>query len=269
MSRVLPATTMLPALQLDCAAEAARIVAFIREKMTAAGFTRAVLGLSGGIDSALVAALCAAALGPDSVRAVLLPYRTSNPDSEADARLVAAALGIEAIKFDISGMVDAIVAQQPDMSGGRKGNIMSRARMIYLYDQSAAYDALVMGTSNRTETLLGYFTLFGDGAAALKPIAHLYKCQVRALSAYMGVPEPVISKAPSADLWAGQTDEGELGFTYDEADQVLYLLTEERLALKQIASLGFELDTVRAIAERMRRYAFKLRPAATLTDGEV
>jgi NAD+ synthase len=258
--------TLLPALRLDCAAETVRIVEFIRQKVTSAGFQRAVLGLSGGIDSALVAALSAAALGPDNVRAVLLPYRTSDPASEADARLVAAALGIDVAKFDISGMVDAIVSQQPEMSGGRKGNIMARARMICLYDQSVVHNALVVGTSNRTETLLGYFTLHGDGAAALKPIAHLYKCQVRALSAHLGLPEPVIAKAPSADLWAGQTDEGELGFTYDEADQVLYLLTEEHLAPKQIASLGFDLDTVRAIADRMRRYAFKLEPAACLTD---
>ncbi|MGI6375575.1 MAG: NAD+ synthase [Anaerolineae bacterium] len=260
---------MLSALRLDCAAETARIVAFIRQQMEAAGLRRAVIGLSGGVDSALVAALCAQALGPDQVRAVLLPYRTSNPDSEAHGRLVAEALRLDVQRFDISGMVDAVVAQQPDMSSGRKGNIMSRCRMVYLYDQSAACSGLVVGTSNRTETLLGYFTLYGDGAAALKPLMHLYKCQVRQLSAHLGLPEVVIDKAPSADLWAGQTDEGELGFTYDEADQVLYLLTEEHRSVDEIAAQGFEADTVRAIEARMRRNAFKLRPAAELPTQEV
>ncbi len=260
---------MLSALRLDCAAETTRIVAFIRQQMEAAGLRRAVIGLSGGVDSALVAALCAQALGPDQVRAVLLPYRTSNPDSEAHGRLVAEALGLDVQRFDISGMVDAIVAQQPDMSSGRKGNIMSRCRMVYLYDQSAACNGLVVGTSNRTETLLGYFTLCGDGAAALKPLMHLYKCQVRQLSAHLGLPEVVIDKAPSADLWAGQTDEGELGFTYDEADQVLYLLTEEHRSIGEIAAQGFEADTVHAIEARMRRNAFKLRPAAELPTRKV
>lgn len=260
---------MLSALRLDCAAETTRIVAFIRQQMEAAGLRRAVIGLSGGVDSALVAALCAQALGPDLVRAVLLPYRTSNPDSEAHGRLVAEALGLDVQRFDISGMVDAIVAQQPDMSSGRKGNIMSRCRMVYLYDQSAACNGLVVGTSNRTETLLGYFTLYGDGAAALKPLMHLYKCQVRQLSAHLGLPEVVIDKAPSADLWAGQTDEGELGFTYDEADQVLYLLTEEHRSIGEIAAQGFEADTVHAIEARMRRNAFKLRPAAELPTRKV
>jgi len=256
---------MLSALRLDCVAETARIVAFIRHQMDGAGLRRAVIGLSGGIDSALVAALCAQALGPDQVRAVLLPYRTSNPDSEAHGRLVADALGLEVQRFDISAMVDAIVAQQPAMSGGRKGNVMSRCRMIYLYDQSAACGGLVVGTSNRTETLLGYFTLYGDGAAALKPIAHLFKCQIRQLSTHLGLPDVVVNKAPSADLWAGQTDEGELGFSYDDADQVLYLLTEEQQAIEQVAAQGWDADTVRAIEGRMRRNAFKLRPAAELS----
>lgn len=256
---------MLEALHLDCAAETTRIVDFIRDRVTCAGFRRAVLGLSGGIDSALVAALGAQALGPDNVRAVLLPHRISNPESEDHGRLVAETLGLEALKIDISPMVDAFDAQCPEMTSARRGNIMSRTRMICLYDQSVLYDGLVLGTSNRTETLLGYFTLYGDGAAALKPIAHLYKCQVRALSRHLHLPEEVISKAPSADLWAGQTDEAELGFTYDTADQVLFLLTERHLEPKQIASLGFDLDVVKAIEARMRRYAFKLEPAASLT----
>ena len=246
---------MLSALRLDCAAETTRIVAFIRQQMEAAGLRRAVIGLSGGVDSALVAALCAQALGPDQVRAVLLPYRTSNPDSEAHGRLVAEALGLDVQRFDISGMVDAIVAQQPDMSSGRKGNIMSRCRMVYLYDQSAACNGLVVGTSNRTETLLGYFTLCGD--APLPSSLSCTSTSARCVSSRLtwGC-RSVIDKVPSADLWAGQTDEGELGFTYDEADQVLYLLTEEHRSIGEIAAQGFEADTVHAIEARMRRNAF-------------
>ena len=256
---------MLEGLALDCDREQAHLVAFIQDHLADAGYGRAVLGLSGGIDSALVATLSAQALGPKNVLAMILPYCTSNPDSEAHARLVIEKLGLKTARFDITGMVQAIEERFPEIGGAsggvRKGNIMARCRMIALYDQSAQFGGLVMGTSNRTETLLGYFTLYGDGAAAIKPIAHLFKCQVRALARHVGVPEPVIAKAPSADLWAGQTDEGDLGFSYDDADQVLYLATERRMGVEQIAEQGFELATVEAILRRMRATAFKRRPA--------
>jgi NAD+ synthase len=155
--------------------------------------------------------------------------------------------------------VDALLAAFPDVDVRRKGNIMARCRMIALFDQSAAFGGLVAGTSNRTETLLGYFTMHGDGAAALKPIAHLYKCQVRQLSRHVGVPDEIILKAPSADLWEGQTDEGELGFSYDEADQILYLLTEAKLTAAQAAARGFPLATVEAIQRRWQSTEFKRR----------
>lgn len=258
---------MLDALQLDCGRESARIVAFIRDTLKSARHERVVLGLSGGIDSALVAALAVEAVGAANVLALLLPYATSNPASEEDARRVIARLGIPWTKFEITPMVDALASAYPDMDARRKGNVMARCRMAAIYDQSVAFHGLVAGTSNRTETLLGYFTMHGDGAAAFKPIAHLFKVEVRALSRHIGVPEPIVSKAPSADLYAGQTDEGELGFTYDQADQVLYLATERGLSPAEIAAIGadhpagqaapFDRPVVDAILARMRATAFK------------
>jgi NAD+ synthase len=246
-------------MQLDAERETNRIVHFMREQLAQAGCSRLVLGLSGGIDSALVATLGVRAVGTENVRAMLLPYATSNPQSEADGRRVSAQLGISYVRFEITPMVDALLAAFPDVDVRRKGNIMARCRMIALFDQSAAFGGLVAGTSNRTETLLGYFTMHGDGAAALKPIAHLYKCQVRQLSRHVGVPDEIILKAPSADLWEGQTDEGELGFSYDEADQILYLLTEAKLTAAQAAARGFPLATVEAIQRRWQSTEFKRR----------
>ena len=248
---------MLEALELDPGRERVRIVDFVREYLAGAAYSRLVLGLSGGVDSALAAALCAEAAGPDNVRAILLPYKTSDPDDERDARLLIDKLGISVERFEITGMVQPLLDRYPSMGDRRKGNIMARCRMIALFDQSVRFRALVAGTSNRTEILLGYFTLYGDGAASLEPIAHLYKCQVRALARHMGVPDVIVDKVPSAGLWPGQTDEGELGFTYDQADQVLYLLTERELSASEIAARGFERQTVDAIDRRMRATAFK------------
>lgn len=258
---------MLKALALDVNRERERIVTFIRQEFARAGFSKAVLGVSGGVDSALVAALAAEALGAPNVYAMILPYRTSNPESEAHARLVIEQLGLPYERFEITPMVEPLIARDPAMDERRKGNIMARCRMIVLYDQSAAINGLVLGTSNRTETLLGYFTLYGDGAAAIKPIAHLYKCQVRQLARAVGIPEVIIQKAPSADLWAGQTDEGDLGFTYDEADQILYCLTEEGLGTAQIASLGFDIKVVEAVKRRMESTAFKRLPPPVLPQA--
>jgi len=248
---------MLAALSLDTTRERARIVEFVRAQLNAAGYSRLLLGVSGGIDSALAAALCAEAAGAENVLGLMMPYRTSNPASEADARHVIAQLGIQSDKCDISEMVDGLVRRYPDMTPARMGNVMARMRMVALYDQSVAFRGLVVGTSNRTETLLGYFTMHGDGAAAFKPLAHLYKCQIRQLSAAMGLPSDLIDKAPSADLWAGQTDEGELGFTYDEADQVIYLATQQGMDALAIAEQGFDLAVVQSILRRMRQSAFK------------
>ena len=256
---------MIEALKIDPGRQVARIVGFIADKLADAGYSRAVLGMSGGIDSALVAALCAQALGPENVHGMILPYATSNPSSEAHAKLVIEQLGIESSRFEITPMVAPLVEQDPEMGGRRMGNIMARCRMIVLYDRSEAFRGLVMGTSNRTETLLGYFTLFGDSAAALKPIEHLYKYQVRSLSRFLGIPDEIVNKAPSADLWEGQTDEDDLGFSYDLADQILYLITEMELSEEQVADQGFDPDVVARVNRCMQSSAFKRHAPLSLS----
>ena len=248
---------MLAELTLDPGRETDRITGHIHDRLSEAGFQRAVLGVSGGIDSALVAALCVRALGAENVYGMLLPCENSNASSTAHGRQVVEQLGMPYSHFDITPMYGPLVERSPDISGLRLGNIMSRLRMITLYDQSVAFGGLVMGTGNRTEWLLGYFTLFGDGASALKPISHLYKCQVRALASYLGIPDEIVHKAPSADLWEGQTDEADLGFSYDEADQILFLLTELGLREDDIAERGFDLRVVQGAHRTMRRTAFK------------
>jgi len=248
---------MLQDLYLDCDRECARIVAFIRQVLTDAGYSRVVVNLSGGLDSALTTALCVEALGPENVRALLLPYRCTNPKGEDHARVLIESLGISFVRFEITDMVHPLVACYPGMSDRRKGNIMARCRMIALYDQSVHFGGLPAGTSNRTEMLLGYFTLYGDGAAAFEPIGHLYKCQVRALARHLGIPDVILDKPPSADLWKGQTDEGELGFTYDVADQVLYVVTERAVSVADVTARGFDRRTVEAIIGRMEATAFK------------
>jgi NAD+ synthase len=220
---------------------------------------RGVLGLSGGIDSSLVAFLAAEALGKENVLGILMPYRTSNPSSRADAETIAQQLGIAARVIDITPMVEPYLAQFVK-DERRRGNVMARARMIVLYDQSEEFRALVIGTSNKTEALLGYTTQFGDNAAAIQPIADLYKCQVRQLARAVGVPQTIIDKAPSADLWQGQTDEGELGFTYDQADAILYRLVDERRQIEDVVAMGFEERVVRRIVELMARNHFKRVP---------
>ena len=253
-------TDLLKPLQLNPALARRMIVDFIRIELTRVGFSRGILGLSGGIDSSLVAFLAVDALGAENVRGVILPYRASNPESRADAELVAQQLGIATRVVEITPMVEPYLAQFADNDARRRGNVMARARMIVLYDQSEEARALVIGTSNKTETLLGYTTLFGDNAAAIQPIADLYKCQVRQLARTAGVPERIIAKAPSADLWQGQTDEGELGFTYDDADAILFRLVDERRRVEDVIAEGFDARVVRRIVELVQRNQFKRLP---------
>lgn len=237
--------------RLDINPELARaaITRFIRKEITRSGFTRGVLGLSGGVDSSLVAYLAAAALGPENVLAVRMPYQTSAQSSLDDAQRVIDALGIRHETVEITPMVEPLFEASPGIDATRKGNIMARQRMIVLFDRSMAERALVVGTSNKTEWLLGYTTLYGDSAAAIQPIGDLYKYQVRQLARALGVPQQIIDKAPSADLWPGQTDEGELGFTYDQADQVLYLLIDRHYRVGEVVERGFP----RALVERVWR----------------
>jgi NAD+ synthase len=233
------------------------LTGFLRTEMGRMGFTHAVVGLSGGIDSALSCYLAAEALGPQNVLAVRMPYQSSSADSLEHAALVIEALGVQAVTVEITPMVDPLFARFPGISDRRKGNIMARERMIVLYDQSEAFRGLVVGTGNKTEILLGYTTLYGDSASALNPIGDLYKTQVRQLARAVGVPEAIIQKAPSADLWADQTDEGELGFTYADVDQLLYLLVDQRYSPQDLMEAGFPEAFVGTVTDRIRHNQFK------------
>lgn len=236
------------------------LVRFLRSEAGKFGFSRCLLGLSGGIDSALAAALCVRAFGAQQVLGVMMPYRTSDPASEGDARTVAAAFQLATRMVDISAMADGYLAQERIEPRMRRGNVLSRCRMIVLYDLSVEWGGLVIGTSNKTEALLGYSTQFGDAASALNPLGDLYKHQVRQLARHMGLPAAVIDKPPSADLFAGQTDEQELGFTYEEADRLLYLLVDERYDVDQLVEAGFERDFVLKIVQRVAANHYKRLP---------
>lgn len=233
------------------------LTGFIRSEVGRAGMFRAIVGLSGGLDSALSCILAAEALGAENVLAVRMPYKESSPDSLAHAQLLIDQLGVQSKTIEITDMVEPLFKLDPQISKMRRGNIMARARMIVLYDQSEVFKGLVIGTSNKTEILLGYSTLYGDSASALNPIGDLYKTQVRQLSHALNIPAPIIDKPPSADLWAGQTDEGELGFTYDEVDRLLYLLVDQRYSSQELMESGFDEEFVNAVVTRIRRYQFK------------
>jgi len=249
-------------------AAAERCLAFIRETLAAAGRTRLVLGLSGGIDSAVSAGLAARAVGADNVLGLKLPYATSSSASLADAAAVADVLGLRTEKVEITDMVDAFLAAMPGADPIRRGNVMARCRMIVLYDRSQRDDALVLGTGNRTEALLGYTTMHGDNACALNPVGQLYKTEIRQLAAWLGLPDAVLTKAPSADLWAGQADEDELGFTYAEADEILHLLVDEELGPRRLAALGHPAPLVERIAARVAAMAYKrVAPPTAIFPG--
>jgi len=238
-------------LRIDTAVARRIMVEFIRAQLEQAGFERALVGLSGGIDSALVAYLVAEAIGPEKLLCVLMPYRTSSPDSRADAEEVVQHLGCASEVTDISPMVDAWFEAdgRRDASSLRRGNVMARMRMLVLYDRSVTWRGLVVGTGNKTETLIGYTTLFGDSACAFNPVGDLYKSQIRQVAAMVGVPEAIIRKAPSADLWPGQTDESEVGFSYALVDRILFRLVDRRRSIDEVVEEGFE----RASVERLDR----------------
>ena len=236
------------------------LTGFIRSEVTRTGFKRAVLGLSGGIDSAVVCYLAAEALGPENVLTLRLPYKTSSPDSLPHAQLVIDATGVQSKTVDITPMVDPFFEVIPDMDKIRRGNVMARVRMIVWYDQSAEFKGLVLGTSNKTELLLGYTTHYGDNASAVNPNGDLYKTQLRQLAKAIGVPQVIQDKTPSADLWVGQTTEGELGFTYEEVDSLLYLLVDRRYSPEECVAAGFKHDFVALVLERVRRNKFKRMP---------
>lgn len=233
------------------------LVNFLCDQFAQKGFEDAVLGVSGGVDSALGVALLATALGPGHVTGLAMPATQSDPQSLRDARLVAETFGIELIERPIGALVDRFFAGQRRVDKVRLGNVAARMRMIQLFDHSQAHRALVIGTSNKTELLLGYGTWFGDLACAINPLGDLYKSQVWALADWLGVPERVIAKAPSADLWKGQTDEGELGFTYDEVDRFLYLLVDRDYSLETLRELGFAPRFIAGVLKRIAQSQFK------------
>ncbi|MDQ7027826.1 MAG: NAD+ synthase [Anaerolineae bacterium] len=234
------------------------LTGFIRDQISKAGMKKAVLGLSGGIDSALSAYLSAEALGAENVLAVRMPYETSSENSLIHADDVIKDLGLASITVPITPMAQPLIERFDDMTNVRAGNIMARTRMIILYDQSVSWGGLVMGTSNKTEFMLGYSTIYGDSGVALQPIADLFKCQVRQLSRAMGVPSAIVDKPPSADLWEGQTDEQELGFSYDAADTVLYLLIDERYTVEEAAEAsGYDVAFISKVWERVKANHYK------------
>ena len=252
---------------------ARRVIAgFIQGQLRQAGFERCVLGLSGGIDSGLVAYLVSEAIGADSLLCVLMPYRTSSPASRGDAEAIVADLGCASELVEITAMVDGYFGRDADAGAGevgaggrsvadatplRRGNFMARMRMAVLYDRSVAFGGLVVGTGNKTESLIGYTTLFGDSACAFNPIGDLYKSQVRQVSLDIGVPEAIIRKAPSADLWPGQTDEQEAGFTYHELDRLLFWRIDKRRSVEEMAAMGFDAATVKRVDRMVAASEFK------------
>lgn len=247
-------------LSLDTGIVRRLLVDFLRDETKNAGFTRGVIGLSGGVDSAVASFLAVEALGKENVRAILMPYKTSNPRSAADAELVARALDLRSETVDITPMVEPYLKSVPGIDQVRAGNVMARERMIVLFDISMRDKALVIGTSNKTESLLGYGTLFGDMASALNPLGDLYKTQVWQLAEALGVPGSIIEKKPSADLWEGQTDEGEFGFSYHRVDHLLYMMIDERHGEKELEQMGFEVEFIRRVKGMVVRSQFKRRP---------
>lgn len=238
----------------------ATLTQFIREELTKAGFHRAVLGLSGGLDSSATAALGARALGPENVTGVLMPYGELDPTAREDALGIAEHLGIQTEEVNIRSLVDAYASNQDVTDRVRKGNLMTRARMLVLYDRSAHHGALVLGTSNKTEFLLGYFTLWGDMCAAITPLGDLYKTQVRALALHLGLPHQIVQKPPTAGLWEGQSDEDELGFTYDQVDRLLYHYVDRRMTPQELLEAGFTRLFIEEITSKIRSTQYKRRP---------
>jgi len=234
---------------------------FIKNEISKTGKTKAVLGLSGGIDSALVAALVADAIGKSNVTGILMPYKSSSRQSIEDAMKVVESTGINHIKIEISAAVDAFAENnmtKKDMPlNARLGNVMARMRMITLFDFSAANDAIVFGTSNKSEIELGYYTMFGDSASAINPIGSLYKTDIFEFSRFMKLPQSVIDKAPSADLFEGQTDEGEMGFSYKNMDPVIHALVDLNMSVDEIVSAGHDEKLVRYVNNRIKSNSYK------------
>jgi len=238
------------------------LIQFIRDQMTNAGFTKGIIGVSGGVDSAVTMTLAAEALGKENVLGIMLPYRTSNPKSAEDAKLVIQKTSVRSELVNISKMVDAYCEENGITDSIRRGNVMARMRMIVLYDLSVREKGLVIGTSNKTEILVGYGTQYGDVACAFNPLGDLYKSQIWQLAEELGVPKSIIEKAPSADLWEGQTDEGEIGVTYKELDALLFNMVDQQHSDEELVALGFVEKPIKKVREMIQKNQFKSRMPA-------
>ncbi|MBN1396082.1 MAG: NAD+ synthase [Pirellulales bacterium] len=246
-------------LKIDCRRVTEMLCRFLRVEIGRAGYEKAVLGLSGGLDSGVAATLCARALGPENVLAVAMPYKTSSEETRRDSRTMIEWLGVRSIDLPIADQVDAYFARAGEASRLRVANKCARERMAVLYDQSAAFGGLVIGTSNKSEILLGYGTQFGDTASAINPIGGLYKTQLRRLAAHLELPESIRSKTPTADLWVGQTDEGELGFSYADADRLMALMVDLRWRREELLRAGFSAELIERVSTLIRRNRYKRR----------
>lgn len=233
------------------------LCAFIREELRKFGFRRGILGFSGGLDSSVCAALAARALGAKNVIGMIMPYGETFGRDVEDARLLARKLGIRARIIDIAPMVDAYFSRHPTDNRVRIGNKMARERMSVLYDLSVEEKALILGTSNKTELLIGYGTIHGDMACAINPLGDLYKTQVRALGKHLRLPARILGKLPTAGLWPGQTDEGEIGLSYAELDAILYELVDERRSAREVIGLGFQKHKVEKVEALIIKSEFK------------
>ncbi len=266
-----PASVMgPPSLAIDAAFTADWLVSFLREELKLRGFTRGVLGLSGGVDSAVTAYLAARALGPSNVVGIRMPYRTSSADSLAHAQMVIDALRIESRTVDITDAVDGYLLKEPDASPGRRGNVMARTRMIVLFDQSERERALPLGTGNKTERLLGYFTWHADDSPPINPLGDLFKSQVWELARHLGIPDEIVSKPASADLIEGQTDEGDFGISYARADEILNWLVNGYSAA-DVEAHGFTRAEVELVWKRLSKthWKRKLPTVAMLSSSAI
>lgn len=248
------------------------LVDFLKKETERIGLKKAVIGLSGGIDSTVSSYLSAKALGPENVLCIMMPYRTSSKSSLEDAQKVVKELGVRSKIVNISGPVDEYLKTlDGDVSNLRKGNVMARMRMIVLYDESAKENGLVIGTSNKTELLLGYSTLHGDSACAINPLGQLYKTQIFELAKHLNVPKEIIDKKPSADLWEGQTDEDEMGITYARVDKLLKTMIDEKKPDSELQKIGFEIEFIVKVQRMIKRNEFKGLPpvVADLSNIEI
>lgn len=256
-------------LKIDLEKSKSGLVEFIKSELSATGLDRLVLGISGGVDSALSAFLSVEAAGRDNLVGVILPYKTSNPENEADAAMLIEKLGIKSHRVEITPQIDSYFERYPDADKTRRGNKMARERMSVLYDISASEKAVIVGTSNKTEIFLGYGTMHGDLACAFNPLGDLYKTQVRALARHLGVPDKIVDKIPSADLFTGQTDEGDFGYSYEDIDKLLYSLVNLGHTPERCRDDGFEPAMIDRVIKLMLANEFKrnVPPVAKISDG--